>query len=115
MPTRARRTCSRCRRVLTAPGKCPTCASRDPQPTNYGGAGWRKARADFLAANPTCVQCGNPSKVADHYPISRRNLIGRYKVSDPDAPHRLRALCVPCHNAASSRQREDRDAPPWGG
>ncbi|MPZ66186.1 MAG: hypothetical protein GEU83_11955 [Pseudonocardiaceae bacterium] len=38
------------------------------------------------------------SEVTDHYPHTRAELVTA-GVDDPDAWHRLRALCARCHNA----------------
>lgn len=67
---------------------------------------WRRARAACLLRDPMCT-CGDeqhghgasclaPATVADHYPVSKRELVAR-GVKDPDALHRLRGLCAPCH------------------
>ncbi|PXA72377.1 hypothetical protein CTB96_02785 [Cryobacterium arcticum] len=52
----------------------------------------------------TCVLCTVArSTVADHYPLTRRELLASH--ADPDDPARGRGLCARCHNkhtAASS-------------
>jgi 5-methylcytosine-specific restriction protein A len=51
-----------------------------------------------LRRDPICVVCKTaPATVADHHPVSRRELVAM-KVSDPDAPSRLRGLCASCHS-----------------
>lgn len=63
----------------------------------YGGKGWRFARRNTLRRDPVCVICHvAPATVADHYPISRKELLA-LGVSDPDAPARMRGVCAPCH------------------
>lgn len=63
---------------------------------------WQRTRRAYLYANPWCVLCAAPAVVADHHPIGRRQLIDQ-GVTDPDAPERLRPLCVRCHNRETAR------------
>jgi len=62
---------------------------------------WRKARAAFLAAHPTCTLCFAPAAVVDHITPHRGD----------DALFWNRAnwqpLCVSCHNRAKQRQERD--------
>ena len=105
MPTRAQRTCPRCRRPVVGP--CPTCRARREQQApsfTYDTADWTKRRAAFLRANPFCCLCGAPSTVADHWPDSRRQLLRR-GVTDPDSDHRLRPLCATCHGRETVRRQ----------
>jgi 5-methylcytosine-specific restriction enzyme A len=67
----------------------------------YGPA-WRKRRARYLAAHPTCALCGAGSQVPDHHPRTRRELVAA-GVPDPDADEHLRPLCTPCHNRATAQ------------
>ena len=60
------------------------------------GSEWERRRADYLAANPVCRLCPSTATVADHYPVSRRELVAQ-GVADPDTDHRLRPLCASCH------------------
>lgn len=71
----------------------------------YADRAWHRARAAALRRDRTCVLCQQaPAVVADHYPDSRRDLLAR-GVPDPDAPHRLRGLCLPCdHRQTAQRQ-----------
>lgn len=62
----------------------------------YASAGWRRNRAKFLAAHPTCVDCGAPATVPDHDPVSRAELVARGD-PHPDAWHHLKPRCRPCH------------------
>ncbi|MFF3912672.1 hypothetical protein ACFYZB_04175 [Streptomyces sp. NPDC001852] len=39
--------------------------------------------------------------MADHHPDERRDLVAA-SVPDPDAPHRLRGICIPCHARKTS-------------
>ncbi|MYW05765.1 HNH endonuclease [Streptomyces sp. SID3343] len=65
---------------------------------------WQRTRRAYLYANPWCVLCAQPAVVADHHPITRRQLIDQ-GVSDPDAPERLRPLCVRCHNGETAKRQ----------
>ena len=102
MPRRAAQTC-----------KEPTCPNTRPCPVHdvqrqrvdtrpsaaargYGSA-WRKKRDAFLAKNPTCVDCGAPSTVPDHYPVTRAELV-KQGVADPDDERYLVARCASCHS-----------------
>lgn len=71
----------------------------------YSGSTWASARRAVLRRDRMCVVCGMArSKVADHWPTSRRELIAQ-GVSDPDALHRLRGLCPPCHSRETAREQ----------
>ena len=71
----------------------------------YGGAAWSLARRIVLLRDPICVLCGRAfATVADHWPDSRRELVAM-GVRDPDAPHRLRALCARCHGKETAREQ----------
>lgn len=73
----------------------------------YGGRAWRDARTAVLTRDPRCVckdpkhdhgePCGEPSKVSDHWPDERKDLVAN-GVPDPDAPHRMRGVCKGCHD-----------------
>jgi 5-methylcytosine-specific restriction protein A len=107
MPTRARRTCPRCRTAGPPGTPCQVCASRRPQttkPFSYNDAAWKANRAAFLAEHPTCALCTRPSRIADHYPIARRDLVAQ-GVADPDAWTHLRPLCVH-HHATETAARQ---------
>lgn len=71
----------------------------------YGGRAWRVARRAVLRRDPVCVLCHKQfATVADHWPTSRRDLLAA-GVADPDAPHRLRALCASCHGSETAREQ----------
>jgi 5-methylcytosine-specific restriction protein A len=106
MPTLSgRRVCSGCHQVITGP--CPTCTrARRAETDNVRGTSaqrgygshWRNIiRPAFLRDHSLCVICGALAEVPDHWPETRASLVER-GVSDPDASHRLRALCKPCHD-----------------
>ena len=93
----------------TAPG-CPElvtsgrCANHRRQAERTRGTAaqrgydhrWARRRAAYLRRHPLCRLCPAPATVADHYPVSRRDLVAQ-GVPDPDADHRLRPLCASCH------------------
>lgn len=96
-------------RVCSTPG-CPTlvtrgrCAHHERQADRARGTATERGyshqhravfRAAVLKKNPTCVLCNSaPATVADHYPLSRRELeaLGL----DPNDPCHGRGLCSHC-------------------
>ncbi|GAA1361297.1 hypothetical protein [Brevibacterium luteolum] len=67
----------------------------------YGRAHRRRFRPAVLARNPICVICfRRPSTEADHFPLSRAELIDRGL--DPNDPQHGRGLCKPCHSAETA-------------
>lgn len=75
-----------------------TSERRRPNATDRGyDQKWRRNRARFLKANPDCVDCGKPATVADHDPVSRRDLVAAGD-PHPDAWPHLKARCDSCHN-----------------
>jgi len=65
---------------------------------------WERVRRRYLSRHPICCLCGAMAVVADHYPTSRRDLVAA-GVPDPDAEHRLRPLCLPCHRVETNRHQ----------
>lgn len=110
---RAPRTCpvAGCDAALPPGQGCPTHPRRPrrapeyrPSPAQRGyDTKWARNRARFLAAHPTCVDCGQGATVADHDPLTRRQLLAM-GVEHPDAWERLRPRCAPCHNRRSPTQ-----------
>lgn len=103
MPTRAQRRCPRCRKIYTG-NACPTCKQRDQNRlVAVRGTSaergydlkWARIRAQFLRHHPTCEICGNPAKVADHHPVSRKDLVAQGD-PHPDSWDKLRPLCKSC-------------------
>lgn len=102
---RAFKTCSTpgCGSIVAA-GRCEDCGKAAEQirgtaaQRGYGST-WARRRAAFLRKpeNIFCRLCPAVATVADHWPLSRRELAAQ-GVHDPDAPHRLRPLCAPCHS-----------------
>lgn len=96
---------------ITAGGPCD--AHRDQADDRRGSArqrgydsAWEHRRARYLRReeNLFCLLCGGLANVADHHPLSRRQLLEQ-GVPDPDADHRLRPLCTSCHNAETARNQ----------
>lgn len=95
--------CSGCQAAAEA--KRGTAAQR-----GYGHAHRTRFRAGVLGKDPLCVcvdeahghgpACLIPSTVADHHPLSRRELeaIG----ADPDDPAHGRGICKGCHDKHTS-------------
>lgn len=108
---RAKRVCSQpgCP-ALTDGGRCPDCAreadrARGSFRARGYGSDWTHARAVVLHRDPVCVVCTSAlANVADHYPQSRAELVAR-GVTNPDAPHRLRGLCGPCHSRETAHHQ----------
>lgn len=69
----------------------------DAAQRGYDGA-WRKARAAFLAAHPTCVRCGAPSTVVDHVQPHRGDRALFWSRSN------WQPMCRPCHNGWKQSQ-----------
>lgn len=112
MPRKAATVCSTpgCP-TLTTNHRCDQCttAARQTSDAQRGtaaqrgyDAAWERTRKAYLQAFPICCLCGHPSRVADHHPTSRRDLIAA-GVIDPDAWHHLRPLCWPCHSQQTAR------------
>lgn len=74
----------------------PSGKHADPRRTlSLDSAAWKRLRARILAEEPLCRMCDAPANVVDHASgdpsdNSRRNLV---------------ALCEPCHNHKTQRQR----------
>jgi len=70
-------------------------------------------RPAVLAREPRCVcddethghdqPCGAPSVHADHWPLSRRELVARNL--NPDDPKHGRGLCGPCHSKHTATEQ----------
>jgi 5-methylcytosine-specific restriction protein A len=95
----------------TDSGRCDSCRAEAEQrrgsarQRGYGGRGWTRARRVVLDRDPLCVLgCGRPAVVADHFPLSRRELVDQ-GVADPDAPERMRGVCRPCHSSETAQHQ----------
>lgn len=96
---------------FTEGGRCPAHRAEAEQrrgtarERGYGGRTWTRARRAVLDRDPMCVLgCGRPATVADHWPTSRRDLLAQ-GVTDPDAPHRMRGICQPCHSRETAQHQ----------
>lgn len=97
-PTLARGRCDEHKR--TAERQRGSAAER-----GYGGAAWTIARRTVLMRDPICVVCKHAfATVADHWPVSRRDLVAQ-GVRNPDSPRHLRALCASCHGKETAREQ----------
>lgn len=114
---RALKVCSTpsCPNLVTA-GRCDDCkrAAEARRGTaterGYGSEHRTRFRRGVLKKNPLCVcedpahghgpKCLAPSKVADHWPLSRREL--EAMGADPDDPAHGRGICKPCHDRHTS-------------
>jgi 5-methylcytosine-specific restriction protein A len=67
----------------------------------YDGA-WRRARAEYLRANPTCRRCGAPATVVDHIEPHKGNRALFWNRAN------WQPLCDHCHNRA--KQAEEKRA-----
>lgn len=74
----------------------PTARAR-----GYGRAHQGRFRRGVLAREPYCRLCYAPAVVADHWPLSRRELVAQG--ADPDDPQHGRGLCTRCHNRETAR------------
>jgi len=68
----------------------------------YASRGHRSFRNQVLQQTPICCLCSlREATVADHYPISRRDLV-EFGM-DPNDPSRGRGLCGPCHSRETAK------------
>ncbi len=108
MPTRSPSRCPGCKRLHTGTGSCSAC--RRANDRARGTAAQRgytcqhlsRFRADVLKRDPVCVLCTTrPATVADHHPLSRRELVAQGL--DPNDPRHGRGLCASCHGIHTAR------------
>ena len=92
---------------VTRAGQCTKCRAAaeqrrgTPHQRGYGATHRHRFRAGVLARDPVCVVCKRAqSTVADHWPLSRRELIARGL--DPDDPQYGRGLCKRCHDRSTA-------------
>ncbi len=86
-------------------GRCKNRVATRPTTTAQGyGSSWRTKRAAFVAAHRRCVgidgehhpNCDGVTRVADHAPITRRELVAQGD-PDPDGWQHLQPLSLSCH------------------
>ncbi|QDY79306.1 HNH endonuclease [Streptomyces qinzhouensis] len=130
MPRRPRRPCTApgCPELTPRGGRCPKHQKEADRAREAGGrtydTRWQRVRRAYLYANPWCVLCSALANVADHHPVSRRELIARGE-PNPDAWKHMRPVCASCHNAETAQrqpggfaaerrsEREANDRPPF--
>ena len=115
MPT-ARKVCSTpgCPSiVLFSAGRCADCRAKadkargTPAQRGYKSSGHKRFRSAVLARDPVCVECKvRPSQHADHWPVSKRELIARGL--DSNDPFYGRGLCAVCHSKATAASPSQR-------
>lgn len=111
MPNRAPRECneSGCRELVVG-SYCPKHeakarkardeyfdAKRGTAAQRGYDARWRRIRAAFLKAHPSCSRCPNPSAEAHHRVELRKGGTNEWS--------NLEALCKPCHSSHTARTR----------
>ncbi|MGK4583471.1 holin [Kitasatospora sp. HPMI-4] len=70
----------------------------------YGRGHRTRFRPAVLARDPVCVLCKQqPSQHADHWPLSRRELVDAGM--DPDDPQHGRGLCQRCHARSTAAEQ----------
>jgi 5-methylcytosine-specific restriction protein A len=96
--------------TLTDTGRCPEHraeaerARGTARQRGYGRGHETRFRPAVLARDPVCVLCQQaPSVHADHYPLSRRELVAAGL--DPDDPRHGRGLCGPCHSRHTAQEQ----------
>ncbi|EFL01599.1 HNH endonuclease [Streptomyces sp. SPB78] len=110
MPRRPRKPCSvpGCPELVTT-GRCPAhereAEERRGSSSERGyDTRWQRRRAAYLYHHPWCVLCGQPATVADHFPLSRKQLVARGD-PDPDTDKHLRPLDRACHARETARHQ----------
>lgn len=97
---------------LVPPGqsRCEDCTSEADKrrgtaaERGYTGSGHRTFRKRVLARDPICMVCRlAPSTVADHHPLSRRELVASNM--NPNDPDHGRGLCKPCHDRETAKHQ----------
>ena len=97
-----------CPRLVAEAGPCSTCSRKQDEARGtaaqrgYGHAHRTLFRPQVLArAGYICELCQRAiATVADHYPLSRRDLVA--EGLNPNDPRYGRALCKPCHDAETA-------------
>jgi 5-methylcytosine-specific restriction protein A len=109
--------CVRCGRIIE--GRRPVCDEcKASQPANerpYDSADWKRRSARFLRGK-LCALCSRhglsiPATVADHYPLTRKELLAQ-GIETPDEEKYLRPLCASCHSRYGRKTRMQFDNDP---
>jgi 5-methylcytosine-specific restriction enzyme A len=108
---RAARTCSGCPAVVPAgQSRCTSCTRQADRARGtaaqrgYTSGGHQRFRTAVLARDPLCVVCRKAwSTVADHHPVSRRDLVTAG--DNPNDPARGRGLCHRCHSIETAKHQ----------
>ena len=96
--------------TITDKGRCPAHAKVADQARGtaaqrgYGVEHRKRFREGVLAKHPICQRCHRaPSTVADHHPLSKRELDDAGM--DSNDPAHGRGLCVPCHSRETAKHQ----------
>lgn len=113
-----------CGALVTGGGRCPKCRADarresdsrrgDAPARGYGPGHYRRFRPQVLRRDLVCrcdlmvcdhggQPCRRRSTVADHWPLSRRELVARGM--DPDDPRHGRGLCPRCDKRQTARRQ----------
>jgi 5-methylcytosine-specific restriction protein A len=94
----------------TGRGRCDSCRAEAEQrrgtarQRGYDKQHERRFRKPVLARDRVCVLCRErPSRHADHWPLSRRELVERGL--DPNDPKHGRGLCGRCHSSETAQHQ----------
>ena len=96
--------------ALTSGGRCRTCRDQADRARGtatergYKSRGHTRFRRAVLRRDPVCVLCDlRIATVADHWPISRRELVAAGL--NPNDPARGRGLCKDCHDRETAKHQ----------
>jgi 5-methylcytosine-specific restriction endonuclease McrA len=78
----------------------------DPIRSLYRVARWTNGtRLIVLRRDPLCMECGHrASSVADHHPLSAREIVEQLGRAEFYNPTRCRGLCKSCHDSKTARE-----------
>ena len=63
------------------------------------------SRLQVLRRDPLCCLCGHrASKIADHHPMTAREVVAQFGISAFYDLTRLRGLCASCHSSKEAKQ-----------
>lgn len=105
---RANRTCNTCPTVITSGSRCHRCTRAadirrgTAHQRGYTSPGHQAFRRAVLQRDPICVtpDCHSWATIADHWPLSRRDLIEQHH--NPNDPQHGRGLCKRHHDQSTS-------------